>query len=131
MPEYLKYSFRKNEVDQLSAWILGGRYCAVVAPSNMGKSFLLRRQLPPALENYATAAGKITPTMICIDALMAGDTEASFYELILSQLLLFCENNAQYAELGLKIQSRYDQALQSNSPLAFILILEITKKKRK
>jgi DNA-binding winged helix-turn-helix (wHTH) protein len=80
------YPLRKAEQTQLLSYIRRGLSCAIIGPSNIGKSSLLRAL--GSQENRLALSGMQPPAVFArLDCLMAGDSPAGLYELVLSALI--------------------------------------------
>jgi hypothetical protein len=60
-----------------------GQCCSVVAPSNMGKSLLLKSLSQDEVRLACASAQRNVPVTVFVDCLEAGDNEHAFYELLL------------------------------------------------
>jgi hypothetical protein len=77
--------------EDLGKWIIQtlsrGECCAIVGPSNTGKSLLLRMLLEMATQRATWPSGVTPPLLVFIDCLdCAGESELAFYELILRRI---------------------------------------------
>lgn len=80
------YPLRKAEQAQLLSYIRQGLSCAIIGPSNIGKSSLLRAL--GSQENRLILANMQPPAVFArLDCLMSGDSPAGLYELVLSALI--------------------------------------------
>lgn len=80
------YPLRQAEQAQLLSYIRRGLSCAIIGPSNIGKSSLLRAL--GSQENRLALSGMRPPAVFMrVDCLMAGNSPAGLYELVLSALL--------------------------------------------
>ena len=78
---------RANELESIRHFIeYGDHCCALVAPSNAGKSAVLRTILKTMTEGPA-AHGDAPTVGVFIDCLAVGGNEAAFYELILRRIV--------------------------------------------
>ncbi|MCB0163272.1 MAG: winged helix-turn-helix domain-containing protein [Anaerolineae bacterium] len=78
---------RAKELDYLVTHLRAGWCCAVVGPSNTGKSFLLKSLLMEEVVQHCTKTGWLTPIIVFVDCLEAGDSEHAFYELLLRRTI--------------------------------------------
>jgi len=77
---------REEDLQHVVGWIRQGECCSVVAPSNMGKSVLLKSLLEEEVRRAcASEVGKV-PVTVFVDCLEAGDSEHAFYELLLRRI---------------------------------------------
>jgi len=77
--------------EELQSWIIQtlsrGECCAIVGPSNTGKSLLLRMLLDETTYKISRKSGEPPPLLVFIDCLdCAGESELAFYELILRRI---------------------------------------------
>lgn len=78
---------RSSELDYLVTRLQPGWCCAVVGPSNTGKSFLLKSLLTAEVARAVTRANFPAPIIVFVDCLEAGDSEHAFYELLLRRTI--------------------------------------------
>ena len=78
---------RSSELDYLVTRLRQGWCCAVVGPSNTGKSFLLKSLLTEEVAHRCSRADFPAPIIVFIDCLEAGDSEHAFYELLLRRTI--------------------------------------------
>jgi hypothetical protein len=78
---------RKTDLEQIVSCLHLGQCCSVVAPSNMGKSVLLRSLLASEVREACALAGPDLPLTVFVDCLEAGDSEHAFYEVLLRRVL--------------------------------------------
>lgn len=80
------YPLRKAEQAQLLSYIRRGLSCAIIGPSNIGKSSLMRAL--GSQENRRALSGMQPPAVFArVDCLMGGDSPAGLYELVISALI--------------------------------------------
>ena len=77
--------------EDLQDWIIQvlsrGECCAIVGPSNTGKSLLLRMLLDKSTQKSPWPGREAPPLLVFIDCLdCAGESELAFYELILRRI---------------------------------------------
>lgn len=78
---------RADDLQYVVSCIRRGECCAVVGPSNTGKSILLKSLLTEEVRRACAYKGTVPPLMVFIDCLDAGDTEQGFYELVLRRIV--------------------------------------------
>lgn len=78
---------READLEQIVSCLRLGDCCSVVAPSNMGKSVLLRSLLASEVREACALAGPDLPLTVFVDCLEAGDSEHAFYEVLLRRVL--------------------------------------------
>jgi hypothetical protein len=76
-------AIRETDLRHVLACIRQGQCCSVVAPSNMGKSLLLKSLPSDEVRLACASAQRQTPVMVFVDCLEADDNEHAFYELLL------------------------------------------------
>ena len=74
---------RETDLRYVLACVRQGQCCSVVAPSNMGKSLLLKSLSQDEVRLACASAQGHPPVMVFVDCLEAGDNEHAFYELLL------------------------------------------------
>ncbi|MGB9300612.1 MAG: winged helix-turn-helix domain-containing protein [Anaerolineae bacterium] len=74
---------RETDLRYVLACVRQGQCCSVVAPSNMGKSLLLKSLSKDEVRLACAAAQRNAPVTVFVDCLEAGDNEHAFYELLL------------------------------------------------
>ena len=78
---------RRTELEYLINSIQQGHCCAVVGPSNTGKSLLLKSLPLDEVRQHCARTGHKAPVIVFVDCLEAGNSEQSFYELMLRRTL--------------------------------------------
>lgn len=78
---------RQQALEYIIEAVRQGECCAVVGPSNMGKSFLLKSLPTEEVRRRCAGPGAAPPVVVFIDCLEAGGTEQSFYELLLRRTI--------------------------------------------
>jgi hypothetical protein len=73
---------RAEELQNIVDCVRQGHCCAIVGPSNTGKSFLLNSLPTDEVRRACTREGLQPPVMVFVDCLEAGGTEQAFYELL-------------------------------------------------
>jgi len=108
-----------HALSDVVAWLRLGECCALVGPSNTGKSLLLRALLSDEMRRLCAQPGRKAPSIIFIDCLDGvGDTEASFYELLLRRATeVFTEEGAAPSVLD-KLRELHHQLLLTTNPVA-------------
>jgi len=74
---------RETDLRYVLACVRQGQCCSVVAPSNMGKSLLLKSLSKDEVRLACASAQGNAPVTVFVDCLEAGDNEHAFYELLL------------------------------------------------
>jgi hypothetical protein len=82
-----KAPVREEELRYLMACVGQGECCSVVAPSNMGKSLLLKSLTADEVREACAVEGGPVPTVAFVDCLEAGDNEHGLYELLLRRIV--------------------------------------------
>jgi len=80
-------SLRVDELRRLIAYLRRGQSCLIVGPSNSGKSRLLRTLLRDEARVHLAPPEAPPVIPVFVDCLMATESEAAFYELLLRQIL--------------------------------------------
>jgi hypothetical protein len=78
-----KAPVREEELRYLIDCVSQGDCSSVVAPSNMGKSLLLKSLTADEVRQACAVGGQPVPTPVFVDCLEAGDSEHALYELVL------------------------------------------------
>ena len=74
---------RKADLGYVLACVRHAQCCSVVAPSNMGKSLLLKSLSQYEVRLACASGPSNVPVTVFVDCLEAGDSEHAFYELLL------------------------------------------------
>jgi hypothetical protein len=74
---------RETDLQQVVTCVRQGQCCSVVAPSNMGKSLLLKSLSQDEVRLACASGQHNAPVTVFADCLEAGDNEHAFYELLL------------------------------------------------
>lgn len=78
---------REDALRYVIACVRQGQCCSVVAPSNMGKSLLLKSMLKDEVRRTCAGDGGRAPATVFVDCLEAGGSEHAFYELLLRRIV--------------------------------------------
>ncbi len=78
---------RAEQLEYIADCIKQGHCCAIVGPSNTGKSHLMRSLPRPEVQQRSAKAEGDLPVMVHIDCLEAGGSEQAFYELLLRRTI--------------------------------------------
>ena len=78
---------RAEELKYIIDCLRRGECCAVVGPSNTGKSFLLKSLPRPEVRQRCARPGAKAPIMVFVDCLEVGSSEQAFYELLLRRTI--------------------------------------------
>ncbi len=110
---------RANELKYIANCLRQGHCCAIVGPSNTGKSHLIR-SLPrqEVRERSANAEGDL-PVMVHIDCLEAGGSEQAFYELLLRRTIEELEFTGVSAETIDRLRELHKDVLTNITDVAF------------
>lgn len=108
--------------EDLQSWIIQilarGECCAIVGPSNTGKSLLLRMLLDHSTRKISWPSEETPPLLVFIDCLdCAGESGLAFYELILRrihQTLIMADFNKEYVN---ELQDLRENLLNANNPV--------------
>jgi hypothetical protein len=82
-----KAPVREDELRYLIAAMSEGQCCSVVAPSNMGKSLLLKSLTSDEVRRACATDGPPAFITVFVDCLEAGDSEQAFYEVLLRRIV--------------------------------------------
>jgi len=82
-----KAPVRERELRYLMACTSQGQCCSVVAPSNMGKSLLLKSLTADEVRRVCAANGPPIFVAVFVDCLEAGDSEQALYEVLLRRIV--------------------------------------------
>jgi hypothetical protein len=82
-----KAPVREPELRYLMAAMSEGQCCSVVAPSNMGKSLLLKSLTSDEVRRACAANGPPVFITVFVDCLEAGDSEQALYEVLLRRIV--------------------------------------------
>jgi len=82
-----KARVREQELRYLMACTSQGQCCSVVAPSNMGKSLLLKSLTADEVRRVCAADGPPVLVAVFVDCLEAGDSEHALYEVLLRRIV--------------------------------------------
>jgi hypothetical protein len=95
-----------------------GESCAVVGPSNLGKSHLLRTLFGEQAQRRLSAPGGPPVILVLVDALLAGDSSSAFYELLLGQINQALPGEHVPASTRQALREAYAGMLASTNPVA-------------
>jgi hypothetical protein len=104
-----KAPVREEELRYLIGCVSQGECASVVAPSNMGKSLLLKSLTADEVRQACATAGEPVPTPVFVDCLEAGDSEHALYELLLRRTVDELEDSgAPAATVGMVRAIHYE-----------------------
>ena len=109
---------RAEDLQYLVNCIQQGECCAVVGPSNTGKSILLRSLLAEEVRRACAHEGAAPPLMVFVDCLAAGDTAQGFYELVLRRILEELEGSSVSRATIETLRRLHREVLRSTSDVA-------------
>lgn len=109
---------RGTELEYLINSIQQGHCCAVVGPSNTGKSFLLKSLPLPEIRQQCAKPGHKAPVIVFVDCLEAGNSEQSFYELLLRRTLEELVTTAASASTVENLRDLHREVLGANNEVA-------------
>ena len=108
--------------EDLQSWILQilsrGECCAIVGPSNTGKSSLLRTLVDHSTRKISWPSGETPPLLVFIDCLdCAGESELAFYELILRRIHQTMDQNHFEKRYMDELHELREDLLNAGSPV--------------
>lgn len=126
-PDFLPSCFpeapvRADDLRYIVEMLRRGDCCAVVGPSNTGKSILLKSLLSEEVRQMCAQKGARPPLMVFLDCLGVEPTEQAFYESLLRRVMeeLEAANEAPGALEAIRVQyQRVSQSPNVESRAAF------------
>jgi len=109
---------RAVDLQYLVNCIQQGECCAVVSPSNTGKSTLLRSLLTQEVRQGCAREGAAPPLMVFVDCLAAGDTAQGFYELVLRRIVEELEGSDVSRDTIETLRRLHREVLRNTSDVA-------------
>jgi DNA-binding winged helix-turn-helix (wHTH) protein len=109
---------RAQELQQIVDALRQNHCCAVVGPSNTGKSFLLKSLLEEEVRRACAPEGAVSPVMVFVDFLRPVEGETALYELLLRSV------GNELRQLGLAqslveaVNEQRRELLRSPAPMA-------------
>lgn len=108
---------RAKDLRYVIGCIRQGQCCSVVAPSNMGKSLLLKSLPIEEVRQSCAREGAETPIVVFVDCLEAGGGEHALYELLLRRMVDELDVPGVPASIVGTLRAIHDEALRSTRNL--------------
>lgn len=109
---------RAEDLEYIVGCISRGECCAVVGPSNTGKSLLLKSLLMEEVRQHCAREGTQPPMMVFVDCLEAGDSEQAFYELLLRRVVDELRDSGVSASTVDTLRTSHTELLHSTTDVA-------------
>lgn len=104
---------RANDLRYIIECLRQGRCCALVGPSNLGKSVLLQSLLTAEVRRHCAEERDPPPVMVFVDCLAAEPREQAFHELLLRRLIEALEEEGRAETVLQGVKALYDRLLHS------------------
>ncbi len=88
---------RAQDLRYIVSCLRQGQCCSLVAPSNMGKSYLLKSLASEEARRLCAPGASNAPVAVFVDCLEAGDSEHALYELMLRRIVEELEDSGVQA----------------------------------
>jgi hypothetical protein len=109
---------REEDLQHVIGWIRQGECCSVVAPSNMGKSVLLKSLLEEEVRRACAPGERRVLAPVFVDCLEAGDSEQAFYELLLRRIVDELEDSSAPPETVGTLRALHDEVLRNGAEIS-------------
>ena len=109
---------REGDLRYLVGSVRQGQCCSVVAPSNMGKSLLLKSLPEDEVRRACVSDEGKEPVMVFVDCLEAGDSEHAFYELLLRRIVDELEDSGAPAATVGTVRGIHHEVLRSTRDIS-------------
>lgn len=109
---------RAGDLRYILSCIREGQCCSLVAPSNLGKSLLLKSLPLGEARQVCARKGTGPPVMVFVDCLEAGDSEHAFYELLLRRTVEELERSDVAEPVVDSVRVLHGELLRSTSDVS-------------
>jgi hypothetical protein len=108
----------EDDLRYLVSCVRQGQCCSVVAPSNMGKSLLLKSLSQDEVRCECAPSADRTPVVVFVDCLEAGDSEHALYELMLRRIVDELEDSAVPAAIMGTVRAMHHEVLRTTTDIS-------------
>lgn len=109
---------REEDLRYIFGCVRQGQCCAVVGPSNIGKSLLLKSLPMESVREGCAQEGAPPPVIVFVDCLEAGDSEQAFYELLLRRMVDELEGSGVAAATIRTLRAIHSEVLRTTTDLS-------------